>query len=120
MYGMTLSGKYWWLDFMEYLLTLQFKPSGSMPCLFILTGRKGKFYVLNYVDDMLYFGTNEEEVKWFEEQLKKPFNLKLLGQAHWYLATRINQSANYDIELDQSRYCLTTIKKYLDSAGTKK
>jgi hypothetical protein len=42
-----------------------------------------------------------------------------MGQAHWYLSTRINQLSNYDIELDQSRYCKAVVKKYLDSAGTK-
>jgi hypothetical protein len=31
--------------------------------------------------------------------------------------TRINQLANYDIELDQSRYCAAIVKKYLDTAG---
>ncbi len=42
------------------------------------------------------------KVKEFEEQLGKCFNLELLGQAHWYLGTRINQLANFDIELDQN------------------
>jgi hypothetical protein len=43
-----------------------------------------------------------------------------MGQAHWYLVTRINQLSNFDIELDQSRYCQSLIKKYLDTAGTKR
>ncbi len=43
-----------------------------------------------------------------------------MGQAHWYLATRINQLGNFDIELDQSCYCKSIIKKYLDTAGSKK
>ena len=120
MYGMTLSGKYWWLDLLEFLLSLGFKSSKSVPCLLILTSKDGNIYLLNYVDDMLYFGTCVLKVKEFEEALKKRFNLELLGFAHWYLATRINQLANFDIELDQSRYCQSIIKRYLDTAGTKK
>lgn len=42
-----------------------------------------------------------------------------MGQAHWYLATRINQLSNCDIELDQSRYCRLIVKKYLETAGAK-
>ena len=119
MYGMILSGKYWWLDLREFLLSLGFKPSKSVPCLFIFISKKGRIFVLNYVDHMLYFGTIDAEVNWFEERLKQRFNLELLGQAHGYLATRINQLSSYDIELDQSRYCQSIIEKYLDTAGTK-
>jgi hypothetical protein len=43
-----------------------------------------------------------------------------MGEAHWYLSTRINQLSSYDIEIDQSRYCKAIIKKYLDTAGTKR
>ncbi len=69
---------------------------------------------------MLYFGTNSDEVIWLDKQLNNHFNLEFFGQEHWYLATRINQLANYNIELDQSWYCLAVVKRYLDKAGTKK
>ena len=71
-----------------------------------------KIYVLNYVDDMLYFSTDADKLKQFEEKLRARFNLELIRQAHWYLGTRINKLANYDIELDQSRYCASIVKKY--------
>jgi hypothetical protein len=71
MCGMTLSGKYWWLDLREFLLSLGFKPSKSEPCLFIFISKEGRIFVLNYVDDMLYFGTVDTKVKWFEERLKQ-------------------------------------------------
>ncbi|MFN9979697.1 MAG: hypothetical protein ACK53Y_07280, partial [bacterium] len=43
-----------------------------------------------------------------------------MGQAHWYFSARINQCSNFDIELDQSRYCRAIVKKYLDTTGTKR
>jgi hypothetical protein len=121
MYGTTLSGKYWYLELTEYLVEIGFTASKSVPCLFVkVTSGGNKIFILNYVDDMLYYGTCAKEVTEFEESLQRRFNLELMGQAHWYLATRINQLANYDVELDQSRYCLSIIKKYLDPAGAKK
>jgi hypothetical protein len=121
MYGTTLSGKYWYLELTEYLLEIGLKPSQNVPCLFVKNFTKGnKIYILNYVDDMLYCSTCATQVKEFEELLQEHFNLELMGQAPWYLATRINQLSNYDIELDQSQYCLTTVKKYLDHARSKK
>jgi Zn-finger nucleic acid-binding protein len=46
--------------------------------------------------------------------------LELLGNAHWYLGSRINQLKNFDIEFDQSRHCKAIVKKYLDTAGCTK
>jgi hypothetical protein len=76
-------------------------------------------YVLNYVDDMLYYGTSDEKLANFEAQLSSSFDLELKGQAHWYLATRITQLANHNIIIDQTRYCNSIIRKYLDSVGCK-
>jgi hypothetical protein len=121
MYGTTLCGKYWYMDLTEYLLEVGFKPSECMHCLFIRTYADGiRIYVLNYVDDMLYYCKDPVKLREFEEKLRARFNLELIGQAHWYLGTRINQLANYDIELDQSRYCTAIVKKYLDVAGAPK
>jgi hypothetical protein len=87
-------------------------------CLFIKEFKDGsKIYLLNYVDDMLYHGTNPERIQEFEKQLGERFTLELLGNAHWYLGSRINQLENFDIEVDQSRYCKGILKKYLDTAG---
>jgi hypothetical protein len=121
MYGTTLCGKYWYLDLTEYLLEAGFTPSECMRCLFMQTYANGtKLYVLNYIDDMLYYGKDPEKLIEFEQKLRARFNLELIGQAHWYLGTRINQLANYDIELDQSQYCAAIVKKYLDVAGAPK
>ncbi len=121
MYGTTLCGKYWYLDLMDFLKEIEFKEGDSVKSFFIKEFQdKSKIYIMNYVDDMLYYGTEDTKVKEFEEQLGKRFNLELLGQAHWYLGTRINQLSNFDIELDQSRYCLSVVKKYLETAGCAK
>jgi hypothetical protein len=114
MYGTTLCGKYWYLDLTDYLLELGFKPSECMRCLFIYVYPVGiKLNVLNYVDDMLYYSTDAGRLREFEEKLKSRIILELVGQAHWYLGTHINQLANFDIELDQSRYCMALVKKIL-------
>jgi hypothetical protein len=66
---------------------------------------------------MLYHGTNPERIQEFEKQLGERFTLGLLGYVHWYLESRMNQWENFDIEVDQSRYCKAIIKKYLETAG---
>jgi hypothetical protein len=97
MYGTTLSDMYWYLELQDYLLEIGFKVSKNMQCLFIHENEDGsKIYLLKYIDDMLY-GASNPEVKKIEELLQKRFNLELMGQAHWYLATQINQLKNFGI-----------------------
>jgi hypothetical protein len=53
--GTILSGKYWYLELMEYLLEHGFKPSANVPCLFMKIDDNGnEIFVLNYLDDMLH------------------------------------------------------------------
>jgi len=120
MYGMTLCGKYWYLDLLDYLKGSGFKEGDSVKFLFIKQFADcAEIILLNYVDDMIYYGTDAEKVH-EEEQLGNRFNMELMGQAHWYLGSSIQQFANFDIELDQSRYCKSIVKRYLDSAGCPK
>jgi hypothetical protein len=111
MYCMMLSGKYLYLDLFEFLLSLNFTPSKNIPCLFIFVGKTGRIYLLNCVNDMLYIGTDEAETQQFEQALKGRFNLELLGQAHWYLATRINKLSNLDIRVGSEQILSGNLEK---------
>ncbi len=121
MYGTILCGKYWYLDLLDFLKEIGFEEGDCVKHFFVIECKDGsKLFLLNYVDDMLYYGTDISLVEEFEKQLGNCFNLELLGQVHWYLGTRIRQLSNFDIELDQHRYCRSIVKKYLDSAGCPK
>ena len=121
MYGKTLSGKFWYQDLMEFLVLMVFIQSSVIRCLFYQKYNDGSvIFILNYVDNMLYYGNSDQSLLAFETKLLERFNLELKGQAHWYLATRITHLASYDIIIDQTRYCKSVIKKCLDSVGCKK
>ena len=68
---------------------------------------------MNAVDDQLYFSTCENMRKKFEEAIAKRFDVDLLGQAHWYLQSRVTQSASFDITVDQSRYIALIVSRFL-------
>ncbi len=59
MYGMTYSGKYWYLDLKEWLLEEGFIQSRASPCFFCKIFLGGYFIkIIIYVDDKLFFGNN--------------------------------------------------------------
>ena len=51
-----------------------------------------KIVVLSYVDDCVYWYTNEYLGKWFVDTLGKRLHVNFLGFAHWFID--INQCAN--------------------------
>ena len=59
--------------------------------------------MINYVDDALYFCSNDTVREDFEKSLKRKFSLTLLGEAKWYLGMRITQNKDF-ISLDQNQY----------------
>ncbi len=46
--------------------------------------------------------------------------MEFLGQAYWYLSARIHQDAEFNVTLDQARYCKSIINRFLEKAGAKK
>ncbi|KAG7371219.1 hypothetical protein IV203_019789 [Nitzschia inconspicua] len=50
---------------------------------------------------------------WFERETDRRFDVRKLGQAEWYLQSRITQLADYSIILDQSRYAALVAGRYL-------
>ena len=121
MYGMTLSGKYWYQDCRDWLISVGFM---ECPTCLVLFNRKDKdgseLWIIIYIDDFLYFGTTEKTRKQFEAQFGTRFNIEFQGLAHWYLASRISQDKDFNITLDQSRYSKSIVKRYLMPAGIKK
>jgi len=63
MCGTTLCGKYWYLDLLDFLQQIGFEEGDYVKCMFTKRFPDGsKLYLLNYVDDMLYYGTDATKV----------------------------------------------------------
>ena len=67
--------------------------------------------MINYVDDALYYASDDNVRKSFEEKLSKRFNLTLLGKARWYLGMRISQFDQHII-LDQDQYVKNIVSRF--------
>ena len=121
MYGMTLSGKYWYEEFKEWLVSIGFNICPTCPVLFTRIEADGTLLrLIVYIDDCLYFSTSDVSREKFQKQLVDRFNVELQGQAHWYLAARISQDKDFNVTMDQSRYAKSIVTRYLDAAGVKK
>ena len=78
-----------------------------------------KIVILYYVDDCVYWYTNEDIGKWFVDTLGKRFHVKFSGCAHWFMSIMIFQMKDHSIFVDQARYAIYTVVKYLATATVK-
>ena len=78
-----------------------------------------KIVVLSYVDDCVYWYTNEDIGKRFVDTLGKRFHVNFLGFAHWFMSIWIYQLKDHSIYVDQARYDTSIVAKYLETATVK-
>ena len=71
--------------------------------------------ILSYVDNCCWWSSLESIGKWFVEELGKYYHVNFLGYIHWFMLIQITQKPDYSIVIDQSRYCLAMVNKYLNN-----
>ena len=80
---MTNSGKLCADELTEWLLEADFIQSQCQISIYYKYAPDGsKIVVLSYVDDFVYWYTNEYIGKWFVDTLGKRFHVNFLGYAH--------------------------------------
>eukprot|EP00957_Ditylum_brightwellii_P172346 13120488-Ditylum_brightwellii.AAC.1 len=113
LYGLTLSGKLWVIEFSEWLLNQGFIQSNTEPACFILyKDEKTWLILIFYVDDMLCFGSKKQIEKYLEKLIKSRFHHEIQGNAHWFLQMKIHQHKDGSYSLDQTSYPSNIIHKY--------
>ena len=112
-YGLVYSGKYWNIEFSEWLYSKGFIQSQAEPSYFVFYNKHNQWLrLLFFVDDMLYVGSNDAIEKEFEDSVRNRFDVKFLGPAKWFLQMRIHQHKDKSYTLDQHRYVLNTLQRY--------
>ena len=91
MYGMTNSGKLFADKLTECLLEAGFIQSQCQMSIYYKYAPDGsKIVVLSYVDDCVYWYTNEDIGKWFVDSLGEGFHVNFLGYSHWFMSIIIS------------------------------
>ena len=108
---MTNSGKLVSDELTEWLIEAGFiQPQCHMSIYYKYAPDGFKIVVLSYVDDCVYWYTNEDLVKWFGDTLGKIFHVNFLGFAHWFMSIRIYQLKDNSISVDQARYATSIVE----------
>lgn len=93
--------------------------SAADPCLYRLDDGEHHMVMAVVVNDICCYATNDQLRSRVFEQLKKRFDLKVIGHCEWFLGSRI-QYVDTGSYLDQRSYLLNLIKQYKDYVVMKK
>jgi hypothetical protein len=100
-YGLVYSGKYWNIEFSEWLYSKGFIQSQAEPYYFFYYNKHNQWLrLLFFVNNMLFVGSNDAIKKEFKDSVPNCFDVKFLGPAKWFPQMRIHQHKDKSYTLD--------------------
>ena len=114
LYGTKQAGRYWNLEFTDFLLSIGFKQCDYEPCLFSLISSSDSSFILLvvYVDDVLTASNNDQSIESLLLKIEAKFSITRLGFPKWFLGIKITKDDNGSIFLDQSKAILDVLKRF--------
>ena len=107
-YGLKQAPRVWNQTIHDFLIEYGFKCCPVEKCLYM----KERFYLILYVDDILYAASNNDEVSDFETEIQKRFAVKFEKDVKKFLGFEILEEEN-SIFIKQEKY----IEKMIDTFG---
>ncbi|GJW23146.1 zinc finger, CCHC-type containing protein [Tanacetum coccineum] len=112
LYGLKQAPKQWHQKFDEVVLSSGFHLNQSDKCVYSKFDSSGKGVIIClYVDDMLIFGTDQNQVDETKKFLSSRFSMKDMGEADVILGIKIKRE-NKGIVITQSHYIEKILKKF--------
>nr|AGU70133.1 CRK [Tarenaya hassleriana] len=112
LYGLKQAPKQWHQKFDDVVLANGFRLNQSDKCVYSRFDNNGhEVIICLYVDDMIIFGTELEQVKKTKNFLSSKFSMKDLGEADVILDIRIKRDQG-SITLSQSHYVEKVLKRF--------
>ncbi|GJU82138.1 zinc finger, CCHC-type containing protein [Tanacetum coccineum] len=112
LYGLKQAPKQWHQKFDDVVLSNGFSLNQADKCVYSKFDASGKGVIIClYVDDMLIFGADQDQVNKTKEFLSSNFDMKDLGEAEVILGIRIKRGNN-GISISQSHYIEKILTKF--------
>ncbi|KAI7943896.1 hypothetical protein MJO28_011424 [Puccinia striiformis f. sp. tritici] len=110
LYGLKQSPRCWYKALKDFFTSINFKPAGADPCLFIHQDSTRPCFVFVHVDDMVIFGP---DVQFFKDHIKSRFEMEDLGECIWVLGMRVTRNrAARTVTLCQDRYITEMLDEF--------
>jgi hypothetical protein len=113
LYELKQASKIWYDIIHKFLIDLDFKRSDSNHAIFIFKTENKTIFLAMYVNDLLLFESNLNDLKIIQNELKKRFKMIDLSQLSHYLEMKIIISSDKNqLILTQSTYMKKVLKQF--------
>ena len=122
--GIASQASYLWQQTLaKWLVDQGFTRCDTDPCVFVKSERGKQIIVGCYVDDLIILHDKSTDMfhKFRQAFLQKyggRFDGKHLGPLEWFLGVKVDQRANGDIHIDQSKYINDLLNKFIPNSAT--
>lgn len=106
-YGLKQSGKIWNQTIDDFLISVGFCSCPVEKCLYM----KDDFFLIVYVDDLLYTAKDAKDVEKFEAQIKSIFSVKIEENVKKFLGFEIVEN-EHSVTIKQNEYVKKLIKSF--------
>lgn len=111
LYGLKQAPRAWYETLSAFLKDLRLFPLKSDYADFI--NNQKTLIIAVYVDDILIFGKNREEIQHLKSSLKEKFEMTDMGDAHMYLGMQITRNRKLNtLFLDQRKYIQVVLDRF--------
>ncbi len=93
LYGLKQAPRAWLDKIGQYLVTSGFQTSNANLSLHVKKTDHGLVVIVIYVDDLIIIGDNDEDIFDLKKLLKQKFEMKDLGELHYFLGIEVIQSS---------------------------
>src|SRR5271154_7578075 len=111
MYGLKQAPRAWYARLDKYLQQQGFKKGNADSTLYIKVEQDSMTIVEVYVDDIIFGSDDDRMSQQFSKDMKKEFEMSLLGELNYFLGLQIHQKEN-GIFISQSKYIKEMLKKF--------
>ena len=111
LYGLKQAPRAWYARLDLYLRKIGFGKGMVDSNLYVKTELSKQLVVIVYVDDIIFGGNDEEMCRNFAEEMKKEFEMSMLGELKFFLGLQVQQ-LKHGIFISQMKYIKEMLKRF--------
>ena len=111
LYGLKQAQRAWYDRLTSYLIENGFKRGNANSTFFIRRDKKDFIVAQVYVDDIVFGSTNDTFAKSFVEEMKKIFEMSMVGELTYFLGLQVKQ-IDKGIYINQAKYARNLVKRF--------
>ena len=111
LYGLKQAPRIWNQRIRRFLESIGFKPTYSDPCVYV--NNETGVIIAMWVDDLMIFGKDIENINDLKAQLSEEYEMKDLGELKYFLGIQVHRNKERKlIHINQSSYNRTVLERF--------